>query len=227
MTNWTDGSTRARLSDYVQPQVVFLSDDGETRTSTMARYVLYINQDYTGKGAYCPGSSRCLEILSDLPDVEVQHIDDILKSGVNLPQWLEGTPCLVDTQTATATKGSNAIELARRIEDESRIREVEAAADAPGSEAEGDESADDNVFASPAANVDTEKIESKRVDDMAVQEFMAKRSATEPETDDAGAAAVTQRTSRPKRKATRSGRAQQEQALSPPKSDSVKPKKSG
>lgn len=194
----------------------------------MARYVLYINKDYTGGGPYCPGSSHCLEILSDLPDVEVQHIDDILKSGVNLPQWLEGTPCLVDTQTATATKGSNAIELARRIEDESRIREVEAAAAeaTPGSEAEGEEGADDNVFASPAANIDTGKIESKRVDDTAVQEFMAKRSATVPETDAASAAAA-QSTARPKRKGTRSGRAQQEQALSPPKNDSVKPKKSG
>jgi hypothetical protein len=190
-----------------------------------SRYVLYINKAYDGKSQYCAGSTRCLEIIADIPDVEVQHIDQILKSGVTLPQWLEGTPCLVDTHAATATKGSNAIELALRIEDENRIREVEAAEAEAEANAEANAEADDpdeeNVFASPAANVDPGSLDTKRVDGAAVQEFMAKRGATMPEE------AAPNPSGRPKRK-TRAARVQQEQeqALSPPKNDSVKSKKS-
>ena len=150
------------------------------------RYVLYVNMDYTGEARYDSGSQRCLDLLSECRDVEVQHIDKILATGSELPAWLDGTPCVVDTLLSTAVKGTAACRLAEQIEAaDLRVEELDTQDEHGSSVSEGsdvDHSRDDNPdpFSSPLGDIDPIKIDTSKVDENAVQAFLAKRGSNTP-----------------------------------------------
>ena len=78
-------------------------------------YVLYINESYVETGAYDPGSRECLALTQDRDDVVVHNVATLLTDGVELPLWLDATPCVVDTTTSVAHKGSNAVAFCRKL----------------------------------------------------------------------------------------------------------------
>tara|TARA_Y100000741_G_scaffold264398_1_gene204882 strand:- start:96 stop:524 length:429 start_codon:yes stop_codon:yes gene_type:complete len=78
-------------------------------------YVLYINVSYSSPSDYCAGSTRCIEHVKDRKDVLVQSVASILSQGIALPAWLDATPCVVDTQSGTAYKGTRAVEFCAQL----------------------------------------------------------------------------------------------------------------
>jgi hypothetical protein len=78
-------------------------------------YVLYVNESYSQPESLCAGSQRCLEALGERDEVLVQNVAQILGEGIELPPWLDATPCFVDVATSTAHKGSHAVEACRQL----------------------------------------------------------------------------------------------------------------
>lgn len=78
--------------------------------SQQTSWILYVAHDNRDKTQYCRGSRACINVLRRLPDntVTVQDVHKLMDSQV-LPQWLDGTPVLVDTSTMTILKGSRAV----------------------------------------------------------------------------------------------------------------------
>lgn len=75
------------------------------------RWVLYVAHDASRPDALCPGSRACLNALGALRDeCAVQVVDRMLENALPLPEWLDGTPILVDTESRQALKGSDAYE---------------------------------------------------------------------------------------------------------------------
>ena len=80
-------------------------------------WVLYVSQDKESPEVFCPGSRRCLNIINQLGcDVNVQNVDAMIAKGVELPDWLNGTPILVNIKSKQALKGSRAIEQCKHIQ---------------------------------------------------------------------------------------------------------------
>lgn len=80
-----------------------------------ATYVLYTNKSYAQPGELCPGSKECVRLCKGRADVLVQDVDAILRSGVDLPPWLDGTPTVVDMKTSQAAKGAAAIQMLEKL----------------------------------------------------------------------------------------------------------------
>ena len=79
------------------------------------KYILYVNKSYTQSDEYCAGSVQCLTRAANHADVLVQDVSSILAEGIELPLWLDGTPCLVDVASSTAYKGSQAVDFCKRM----------------------------------------------------------------------------------------------------------------
>lgn len=72
-------------------------------------HVLYVTSSVP-----CKGCDAALHILSNESSrvqdaVLVQDVDALRREGVSLPDWLNGTPTLVDVQTRDIFKGSQAV----------------------------------------------------------------------------------------------------------------------
>lgn len=76
---------------------------------TSEKYVLYVNKSYRDNTKFCKGSESCLRHVQQNSDFLVQDIDEILRQGIELPSWLDGSPILVEVETGTASKGSHAV----------------------------------------------------------------------------------------------------------------------
>lgn len=86
--------------------------DGDATTEQ--RWVLYVAYDAHRPEQFCPGSRRCvgvLEVSSRLrARCSVQVVDQLLAARTPLPDWLDGTPILVDRHTRQLLRGSGACE---------------------------------------------------------------------------------------------------------------------
>ena len=61
----------------------------------------------------CPGTEKALSILGNWgnPDnIIVQDIASLTSEGIAIPEWLTGTPTLVDMETRCITQGTAAIQ---------------------------------------------------------------------------------------------------------------------
>ena len=81
-----------------------------------AKYILYVGHDHKNSKQFCKGSISCMEHLSEIPD-ELIHIQDvdILRQKTTLPNWLNGTPILVEKHSLHQFKGTNAVEKLQSI----------------------------------------------------------------------------------------------------------------
>lgn len=77
------------------------------------KYVLYVNDDYENMEQLCKGSKICVSIIKEHPDVHIQHIKALLDNEIPIPDWLDGTPCIVDKATLKAHRGTSAVTFAR------------------------------------------------------------------------------------------------------------------
>ena len=79
------------------------------------KYVLYIGKDNHDPSVFCRGSKVLLDLIKPYESQTlIQDVEILLEKGVNLPEWLDGTPILVDMSTKQAMKGSEA---ARYVQD--------------------------------------------------------------------------------------------------------------
>ena len=72
-------------------------------------YVLYVGPDAANPQIYCPGSRRCIGVAQAVTGINIQNVHMLMDEGVALPEWLSGTPMLVDMQRKQAFKGSDAL----------------------------------------------------------------------------------------------------------------------
>lgn len=72
--------------------------------------VLYIAHDLTDNDEMCPGSTVCISIVDKIEEglINVQDCD-ILRESKDLPEWLNGTPILVDDNEGVPHKGKDAV----------------------------------------------------------------------------------------------------------------------
>ena len=79
------------------------------------RFVLYVGQ---GKDHDLPrGSSVALDSIRTFhEDVSVQNVHDLKQDKIAFPEWLDGTPCLVDRNSGDVYKGTACIEFLKSKE---------------------------------------------------------------------------------------------------------------
>jgi hypothetical protein len=97
--------------------------------------VLYVGRDATSGEGECPGSRQCLALVdAQCVPCTVQHVETLYEAGVEIPNWLDGTPLLVDAVSRQAFKGTQAVAFlegaARASAEAVFLREAEVAAGA-------------------------------------------------------------------------------------------------
>lgn len=79
-------------------------------------YVLYVGRDRENPEEYCPGSLVCMTLAEKLFDIEITIQDcSILRVSKALPDWLNGTPILVDRRDPTPLRGTDAVRALQSI----------------------------------------------------------------------------------------------------------------
>ena len=77
--------------------------------------MLYVASDNADPTAMCPGSAVAMDLIDGFrEDVDVQDVDKLCEQGVSLPEWLDGTPCVVNTLQKLAYKGSDCLDHLRQ-----------------------------------------------------------------------------------------------------------------
>jgi hypothetical protein len=78
-------------------------------THNFKRYVLYVGPAAHGS-QMCRGSQAALDIIESFKeDVAIADVNKLRLEGEELPSWLEGTPCVVNTSEKLAYMGSHCI----------------------------------------------------------------------------------------------------------------------
>lgn len=78
--------------------------------------VLYVAHDLQDTTEMCPGSTVCLSLVKDLLDGMITIQDcDVLRKTKQLPDWLNGTPILVDDGEGVPYKGRDAVRKLREL----------------------------------------------------------------------------------------------------------------
>lgn len=76
------------------------------------RFMLYISGDADGSGRFCPGSRECIALIQATPQLlrstRFENVDVIMQENLTLPEWLHGTPTLVDTYLKRIIRGTHA-----------------------------------------------------------------------------------------------------------------------
>lgn len=158
-------------------------------TKTFKRWVVYVGSDAHDETIFCPGSRAVMKLIDAIKeDVHVQSVDVLLEKKVALPEWLWGTPTVVDTTNRVAYTGTEAVNV---IRDASGGNETRAPThdemigiNAYGSQSElGTEDGDDaaSVFVAPIDQARLSIDMDKKVTDEDVQRYISSRNAALPE----------------------------------------------
>lgn len=136
--------------------------------------VLYVAHDLTDTEEMCPGSTVCLSIVEKIQEnlINVQDCD-ILRESKHLPEWLNGTPILVDDNEGVPHKGKDAIKKLRMIAS-TNPRKVKASSQAQSVPEPGDDLNDD-------FKLDIQQLEeapSGKVTEQDLQRYMEARNSS-------------------------------------------------
>ena len=83
----------------------------DAESTAWSRYVLYVAHSHEEPDRLCTGSRKAMKLMEPVKeDVLVQSIDVLQEKGVALPDWLQGTPTLVDTSDKSAYSGTQALD---------------------------------------------------------------------------------------------------------------------
>lgn len=76
------------------------------------RFMLYISGDADGSGRFCAGSRECIALIQSTPQLlrstRFENVDVIMQENPTLPEWLHGTPTLVDIYLKRIIRGTHA-----------------------------------------------------------------------------------------------------------------------
>jgi len=117
------------------------------------RYMLYVAEDHYSLGMLCSGSRECLALIKATPCImritRFENLDAIYRETATLPDWLYGTPTLVDTHTKRIMRGSIARDYLAYIAAQSRESDQpqhpSQAQPVHGTKQHGEETVADNV----------------------------------------------------------------------------------
>ena len=157
---------------------------------TDAPYILYIAPDAHDSSRFCPGSRAAVDLMEQSPieGVLVQNVQVLRQRGAKLPQWLSGTPTLVDKAQSAAFKGTQAV---RRLEEIAHAEAARAEEEPPKEEAKpemggmtapgqrflvGEDDDPDDFGAKPAGGT----VREGNVSDSDLAAFIAARDAAMP-----------------------------------------------
>lgn len=77
--------------------------------------VLYVGHDNTEPNEFCPGSTVCMALVEKISaKIRVQNCD-ILRQHQDLPEWLNGTPILIDDVAQEPHRGTEAVRVLQKI----------------------------------------------------------------------------------------------------------------
>ena len=73
--------------------------------------VLYVASDKQYKKVMCPGSTVCIALAKDIPEnmLSIQNCDILKQSTQEIPDWLDGTPLLINEKEGIPYRGREAI----------------------------------------------------------------------------------------------------------------------
>jgi len=73
--------------------------------------VLYVASDKNDRKVMCPGSTVCISIAKDIPEhvLSIQDCDILKQSKQEIPDWLDGTPLLINEEEGIPYRGREAI----------------------------------------------------------------------------------------------------------------------
>lgn len=73
--------------------------------------VLYVASDKQDKKVMCPGSTVCIALAKDIPEnmLSIQNCDILKQSTQEIPDWLNGTPLLINEKEGIPYRGREAI----------------------------------------------------------------------------------------------------------------------
>jgi hypothetical protein len=141
-------------------------------------YVLYVAPDKLDPHRMCPGSTLALEVVAPFAeDVDVQNVSELLQAGVQLPLWLQGTPCVVDTRLNQPFSGTACIEHLR----EHAKRGPGELDDMDAPEMQGAVALDwddTDLSATVSAQTPVKSGKTPKIDESVVQRMLAERSRT-------------------------------------------------
>ena len=88
--------------------------DDNVMIDDAAEYVLYVGRDHrSNDDAFCRGSQLCIRMVENMglqDDSVVQDCDALRRRGVRFPDWLCGTPTLVERSTLVRWIGTGAVD---------------------------------------------------------------------------------------------------------------------
>lgn len=155
------------------------------------KYVLYIGKDNRDPSVFCRGSKVLLELIKPFQEQTlIQDVEILMDKGVNLPDWLDGTPILVDMSNKQAMKGSEA---ARYVQDlqkkQNHEKSSEPSKEAPSMEemtgvlASGERLLHDNSNFDPAPpDAETMNLTNRdeKITDADLEKYMEMRNKGQP-----------------------------------------------
>lgn len=73
--------------------------------------ILYVGHDKKDTNEFCSGSLVCMSLVEQLPTVNkiVVQDCDILRKSKQIPDWLDGTPILIDDTDQIPRRGTQAV----------------------------------------------------------------------------------------------------------------------
>ena len=79
--------------------------------------VLYVGSDFNEEDAMCPGSTVCLALAEKIPDeaLSIQNCDILRKTTIEFPDWLNGTPILINEEEGIPYRGTDAVRKMREV----------------------------------------------------------------------------------------------------------------
>lgn len=151
--------------------------------------VLYVSRDIQDPEMMCPGSIVCLSMIEKIEEnlINIQDCDVLRKSKV-LPDWLNGTPILVDDERGVPYKGKDAIKQLRLLQKQRPRQEKSKVTDVFKDKQPDDLNSDFRMDVKPIQETSNGKITEQDL-----QRFMEARNAS-PAGQNAKAAAANSQT---------------------------------
>ena len=92
--------------------------------------ILYIAKHYE-KDEYCIGSQKCISLIQseNIDSIEFQDVNKLISENIELPNWLNGTPILVEKKTGEVFKGTDAVQKINSLKNKIPKEEISSASE--------------------------------------------------------------------------------------------------
>ena len=139
-------------------------------------HILYVDKNKTNLNEYCPGSIVCMHLSRLFPEnsITIQDCSILRNADETFPDWLKGTPTILNTEYSDVYTGMEAIDyLGRSIPD--KKMDVDAMErDEPSPPLLEEVQASEDLFVSQPATDALER--DGKVTEQDLQTFMAERN---------------------------------------------------